>query len=266
MTFTATGCAPACARAGEGETCSRSCARSACATHDSSSSSGSRTTSLPLDPGHPRIRRRQPDRARPDADLRQLPESDRCHFTPISQFVFGNADYLDWDAADWALARHIQHRNGPHRDPRITDSNAATESPPERWHSRRNIPNRALADLPALIRGSSRSSRASMNTGPSLLAGYVVPPLALLRPAPTPARPRHHFPGSPVIGAHRFPPHRSDGAETVSPVPRTAFRPFHAQYAGGSFSARSWIPDTFHGLHRAQTGSAPSLPSRRTRL
>lgn len=44
-----------------------------------------------------------------------------CHFTPISQFVFGNADYLDWDAADWALARHIQHRNGPHRDRRITE-------------------------------------------------------------------------------------------------------------------------------------------------
>ena len=40
---------------------------------------------------------------------------------------------------------------------------------------------------------------------------------ALLRPAPTPARPRHHFPGSPVIGAHRFPPHRSDGAKTGLP-------------------------------------------------
>jgi transposase len=44
-----------------------------------------------------------------------------CHFTPISQFVFGNADYLDWDAAAWALARHVQHRNGPHRDRRITE-------------------------------------------------------------------------------------------------------------------------------------------------
>jgi hypothetical protein len=44
-----------------------------------------------------------------------------CHFTPISQFVFGNADYLDWDAANWALARHVQHRNGPHRDHRITE-------------------------------------------------------------------------------------------------------------------------------------------------
>jgi transposase len=31
------------------------------------------------------------------------------------------ADYLDWDAANWALARHVQHRNGPHRDHRITE-------------------------------------------------------------------------------------------------------------------------------------------------
>jgi transposase len=44
-----------------------------------------------------------------------------CHFTPIGQFVFGNADYLDWEAANWALARHLQHRNGPHRDRRIAE-------------------------------------------------------------------------------------------------------------------------------------------------
>jgi transposase len=44
-----------------------------------------------------------------------------CHFTPISQFVFGNADYLDWDAANWAHARHVRHRNGPHRDRRIAE-------------------------------------------------------------------------------------------------------------------------------------------------
>ena len=44
-----------------------------------------------------------------------------CHFTPIAQFVFGNADYLDWEAANFALARHISHRNGPHRDRRIDE-------------------------------------------------------------------------------------------------------------------------------------------------
>ncbi|MET0835780.1 MAG: IS630 family transposase [Thermoleophilaceae bacterium] len=44
-----------------------------------------------------------------------------CHFTPISQFVFGNADYLDWDAANWAHARHVRHRNGPHRDRRLAE-------------------------------------------------------------------------------------------------------------------------------------------------
>ena len=48
---------------------------------------------------------------------------------------------------------------------------------------------------------------------------------ALLRPAPTPARPRHHFPGSPVIGAHRFPPHRSDGAETGLPSSQNSLPP-----------------------------------------
>jgi transposase len=42
-----------------------------------------------------------------------------CHFFPISEFVVKNADYVDWDAFAWALARHVQHRNGPHRDRRI---------------------------------------------------------------------------------------------------------------------------------------------------
>jgi transposase len=42
-----------------------------------------------------------------------------CHFFPIQEFVVNNSDYLDWDAFAWALARHVQHRNGPHRDKRI---------------------------------------------------------------------------------------------------------------------------------------------------
>ena len=42
-----------------------------------------------------------------------------CHFFPIAEFVVKNADYADWDAFAWALARHVQHRNGPHRDKRI---------------------------------------------------------------------------------------------------------------------------------------------------
>ena len=42
-----------------------------------------------------------------------------CRFTPIAEFVFKNADYPNWEAANWALARHIQHRNGPHRDHRL---------------------------------------------------------------------------------------------------------------------------------------------------
>ena len=42
-----------------------------------------------------------------------------CHFFPIAEFVVNNADYLDWSAFAWALARHVQHRNGPHRAKRI---------------------------------------------------------------------------------------------------------------------------------------------------
>ncbi|HEX5898582.1 MAG TPA: IS630 family transposase [Solirubrobacteraceae bacterium] len=42
-----------------------------------------------------------------------------CHFFPIGEFVVNNADYHDCDAFAWALARHVQHRNGPHRAKRI---------------------------------------------------------------------------------------------------------------------------------------------------
>jgi transposase len=42
-----------------------------------------------------------------------------CHFFPIQEFVVNNADYLDWEAFAFALARHVCHRNGPHRDKRI---------------------------------------------------------------------------------------------------------------------------------------------------
>ena len=43
-----------------------------------------------------------------------------CHFSALSQFVVCNADYLDWDAFGYALARHVRYRNGDHRDRRIT--------------------------------------------------------------------------------------------------------------------------------------------------
>ena len=42
-----------------------------------------------------------------------------CHFAPIAEFVCKNADYIDWGAFAHALADHIRHRNGPHRDQRI---------------------------------------------------------------------------------------------------------------------------------------------------
>jgi hypothetical protein len=36
-----------------------------------------------------------------------------------SEFVVCNADYLDWDAFAFALARHVTYRNGDHRDRRL---------------------------------------------------------------------------------------------------------------------------------------------------
>lgn len=44
-----------------------------------------------------------------------------CHFGPIQEFVFNNADYLDWDAARHALAGYTRYRNGSYRDPRIAE-------------------------------------------------------------------------------------------------------------------------------------------------
>ena len=42
-----------------------------------------------------------------------------CHFSALTQFVVANADYIDWDAFAFALARHVTYRNGDHRDHRL---------------------------------------------------------------------------------------------------------------------------------------------------
>ncbi len=47
-----------------------------------------------------------------------------CHFAALSEFVVCNADYLDWDAFGYALARHIRYRNSDHRDRRIAAAEA----------------------------------------------------------------------------------------------------------------------------------------------
>jgi hypothetical protein len=72
----------------------------------------------------------------------------------------------------------------------------------------------------------------------------------------------NHFPGSPVIGGHRFPPPTVAGPRRLSRVPSTTIRTFNAQYAGGFFSARFWTQSAFRGLRRERTGSAPSIPRR----
>jgi len=57
---------------------------------------------------------------------------------------------------------------------------------------------------------------------------------------------------------------QATGPRRLSRVPRTTLRTFNAQYAGGSLSARFWIPGTFHGLRRSPSGSAPSLSRPKT--
>jgi transposase len=47
-----------------------------------------------------------------------------CHFAALSEFVVCNADYLDWDAFGYALARHVRYRNTDHRDRRIAAAEA----------------------------------------------------------------------------------------------------------------------------------------------
>ncbi len=43
-----------------------------------------------------------------------------CHFHPLNEFVVKNADYLDWDAFGFAIARHVRYRNDPsERDERL---------------------------------------------------------------------------------------------------------------------------------------------------
>ena len=42
-----------------------------------------------------------------------------CHFSALTEFVVANADYLNWDAFGYALARHVRYRNSDHRDQRI---------------------------------------------------------------------------------------------------------------------------------------------------
>jgi transposase len=47
-----------------------------------------------------------------------------CHFSALTEFVVANADYLNWDAFAYALARHIAYRNGDHRDRRLAIAEA----------------------------------------------------------------------------------------------------------------------------------------------
>jgi len=72
-----------------------------------------------------------------------------------------------------------------------------------------------------------------------------------------------HFPGSPVIDRRRFPPPTVTGPRRISPVPRTAFCPFRAHYAGGFLGTRFRFSGAFPGLRRLNNGSTPSCPALR---
>src|SRR6266540_7406810 len=108
----------------------------------------------------------------------------------------------------------------------------------------------------------SHPSRASMKCGPFPM-WPAFPTSEYYDPLRLPLSRPNHFPGSPVIGGHRFPPPTVAGPRRLSRVPRTTIRTFNAQYAGGFLSARSWTQSAFRGLRRYVTGSAPSPPARR---
>ncbi len=111
----------------------------------------------------------------------------------------------------------------------------------------------------------SHPSRASMKCGPFPMRP-AFPTSEYYDPLRLPLGRPNHFPGSPVIGGHRFPPPTVAGPRRLSRVPRTTIRTFNAQYAGGFLSACFWIPGAFRGLRRRLTGSAPSLPAHRRSL
>ena len=134
-----------------------------------------------------------------------------------------------------------------------------------RWRARtRSTPWARLTDLAdtALIKSLCSFSCIDEARGP-LPCGRLSRPRTTTtrsdcRSAPCP------FPGSPVIGGHRFPsPRRRRGQDGSPEFPGRPSARSTPNYAGGSLSARFWIPGAFHGLRRECTGSAPSTPARR---
>ncbi len=105
----------------------------------------------------------------------------------------------------------------------------------------------------------------AQSRGPSLGTGCVVLTVVTTTAPSDSLSAAGHFPGSPVIGRHAPDPAGS-GPSRASPVPTTAFWPFHVLYAGGFLGTRSRFPGAFHGLRPIHTGSAPSLPAHRRSL
>ena len=88
------------------------------------------------------------DRARPDPDLRQLPQpASNATSCRSAEFVVKNADYLDWDAFAFALARHVTYRNGHHRDQRLLD----LERPPPNRCLTKAIPSQHFRDTALVV-------------------------------------------------------------------------------------------------------------------
>ena len=119
MTSTLTACASGCAHADAAATTSPSCDRSAAATPSGwriywiqDNLSANWTPDIRAFAG-------PTTSSSSDADLRQLPQPRRVSL-PADQRVRrqANSDYLNWDAFNYALARHVTDRNGAHRDQR----------------------------------------------------------------------------------------------------------------------------------------------------
>jgi hypothetical protein len=82
--------------------------RSGSPTPPANGSTGSRTTFRPTGCPQSEPTRRQPHRARTDPNVPQLLKLVDCHFSALTEFAVANADYLDWDAFGYALARYVR--------------------------------------------------------------------------------------------------------------------------------------------------------------
>jgi len=106
-----------------------------------------------------------------------------CHFTPISQFVVANADYLDWGRLRVRAPPHLPQRRSPRASPRRRRNPA----PHRRLTHAISSPTKPQGPLARLV-PAERDCRPSMAMSIQTTEAAVV--LTVNAPAPAAAIPR----------------------------------------------------------------------------